>query len=78
MKKMSTGQDSTLGNWIKMVQLVFGKDSKAIDFLEKKVLESPNGRNEEIIADEGQLLHVLLGMHTEGLRENEKSKEELK
>jgi hypothetical protein len=59
MKKLSTGADSTLENWLQYSQATFGPESEATKFLEKKAEESPNGIKEEVIADEGQLLMTL-------------------
>lgn len=66
MNKLSTGQDSTLGNWLNLSRLVFGENSPASKFLESKIHESPDGENGEVLADEGQLLNVLVHMHKEG------------
>lgn len=63
MQKLSTGQDSTLENWIAMATAVFGAASPAVDFLKKKAKESPNGYKEEVIANEAQLLFVLMSIH---------------
>ena len=62
MQKLSTGQDSTLGNWLDLSKVFFGAESAAVRFLERKIAESPNGEAEEIIANEGQLLQVLAGL----------------
>jgi len=62
MKKLSTGQDSTLGNWLMLTELAFGKNSPQADFLKDKIDESPNGKDEEVLADEGQLIQVLIDM----------------
>jgi len=59
MKKLSTGEDSTLGTYKKMCVL-FGK--KAENFIQKKIDESPNGENEEVIADERQMIQLLASM----------------
>lgn len=59
MKKLSLGIDSTLENWIGLASATFGKNSEPVKFLKKKAEESPNGLQEEVIADERQLLHVL-------------------
>lgn len=66
MNKLSTGQDSTLGNWLSLTQLVFGADSPASKFLEDKIQESPIGELEEVLASEGQLLNALVSIHMEG------------
>ena len=62
MKKLSTGQDSTLENWIILSSIAFGENSKQVTFLKEKAEESPNGIKEEVIADEGQLIMVLASM----------------
>lgn len=62
MRKMSTGQDSTLGNWIAISASVFGEESPQVQFLKEKAEKSPNGLQEEVWADEGQLLGVLLSL----------------
>ena len=35
---------------------------KAVKFIQDKIVESPNGENEEVIADERQMLLVLASM----------------
>ena len=59
MNKLSTGDDATLGNYKKLAVIFFGESSKAVKFLDDKIAESPNGENEEVIADEGQMLFLL-------------------
>ena len=61
--KLSTGQDSTLGNYRKMTAAIFGEDSKAVEFLDKKIAESPNGENEEVIVEESQAVLMLSTIH---------------
>lgn len=60
MKKLSTGDDSTLGNYKKLAVAFFGAESKAVEFLDKKIEESHNGEGEEVIQDEGQMIHLLM------------------
>lgn len=62
MKKLSTGDDSTLGNYKKLAITFFGEKSKAVTFLNDKIAASPNGENEEVIADEGQMIYLLGSM----------------
>lgn len=62
MKKLSTGQDSTLGNWSDLTNAVFGKDSPQAKFWDKKIAEHKNGREEEVIAAESQVLMLLGSM----------------
>lgn len=67
MIKLSTGQDSTLGNWISLCKTFFGEDSASIDFLEGKAKESRNGLEEEVIAEERQLIQALYKIHSDGV-----------
>lgn len=62
MRTLSTGDDSTLGSYLKLAKPVFGEDSVAVKFLERKIAESPNGENEEVLADERQMIAALAGM----------------
>ena len=59
MKKLSTGEESTLGTYLKMAPL-FG--DKAVQFIQSKIDESPNGKNEEVLAHESQMIHLLVSM----------------
>ena len=59
MKLLSTGDKSTLGNYKKLSILFFGADSEQVAFLNKKISESPHGEDEEVIADESQMLFLL-------------------
>lgn len=60
MQKLSTGDNATLGNYRKLAATFFGEDSKAVKFLDDKISERPNGENEEVIADEGQMIYLLV------------------
>lgn len=60
MKKLSTGDDSTLASYRKLAAAFFGEDSEAVAFLDKKISDSPNGAAEEVLADEGQMVHMLV------------------
>lgn len=59
MQKLSTGQDATLGNYRKLAAACWGETSGAVQFLDTKIAESPNGDNEEVLADETQMIQVL-------------------
>ena len=65
MRQLSTGQDSTLGNYRKITVAIFGEDNPAVKFLDEKIAESPNGENEEVIAAESQMVGLLIGMMLE-------------
>ena len=66
MKILSDGSPNTLGRWIEMSLVMFGEDSKPVSFLRGKVAESPNGLNEEVVADERQMLFLLVKMADAG------------
>lgn len=59
MQKLSTGEDATLGNYKARWARLFGEDSPAVAFLDRKIAGSPNGENEEVLADEGQMPQLL-------------------
>ncbi|KKN04842.1 hypothetical protein LCGC14_1093370 [marine sediment metagenome] len=59
MHKLSTGDSSTLGTYKKLAS-VFG--DKAVKFIQKKIDESPNGENEEVIAPESQMIQIFVSM----------------
>jgi hypothetical protein len=59
--KLSTGEDSTLGNWVALVDMVFGPDCAAAKFLNAKIAEQ--GKDQPVIADEGQLIMALVSMN---------------
>lgn len=63
--KLSTGDDSTLGSYRKLASIFFGENSKAVTFLDEKIAGSPEGENEEVLADERQMVYVLGMMHLE-------------
>jgi hypothetical protein len=66
MRKMSTGDDATLGNYRKMCALFFGEDSKATSYLDEKISRSLIGEGEEIIANEGQIIQLLMQIDFQG------------
>ncbi len=65
MQKLSTGDDATLGNYRKLAAVFFGEESRAVEFLDAKIAESPNGKNEEVLADESQMLYLLEGLNNQ-------------
>lgn len=58
MIKLSTGDDSTLGNYRKLAAAAFGSDSDSVEYLDRKIAESPNKENEEVIAAESQMMYL--------------------
>ncbi len=59
MQKLSTGDDATLRNYRKLATMFWGEQSGAVMFLDGKIAESPNGENEEVLADESQMIKLL-------------------
>lgn len=53
----------TLGYHYDMCKVVFGEYSKATAYLEKKIDESPNGRDEKVIVAESQMVHLLMSIN---------------
>lgn len=51
----------TLGDYRAMAKLLFGEDSEATKFLEKKIAEQ--GANEEVVAHESQMMILLGTLH---------------
>lgn len=65
MNKLSTGADSTLGEYLALTKLAFGEGA-AVKFLEDKIAAAPNGDKEEVMADETQMLHLLTSIAFSG------------
>lgn len=69
MKMLSTGVPSTLGNWHALCKATFGEESKATQYIKEKM--DAQGPDEEVIADEGQLIQALVLMTLTDLIEKE-------
>ncbi|MCY1251227.1 hypothetical protein D9M72_649620 [compost metagenome] len=59
-KKLSTGHPSTLGSYLDICNQ-FGLKGAAA-FFEKKVADSPLGRDEEILTDESQMMQLIASL----------------
>ena len=59
MKTISTGEPSTLGTYKKIAKFF---SSEAETFIDNKIAEHENGENEEVIADERQMLYLLANL----------------
>lgn len=59
MIKLSTGQDSTLGNYRDLSAAFFGEGSTQTKFFDDKIAVSTAGREEEVIAAESQMIFLL-------------------
>ena len=61
MKTISTGEPSNLETYRNIALALTGnKNSKAVKFIDKKIQESPNKEKEEVIADEREVIHLIL------------------
>ena len=56
MRTISTGQPATLGTYLGISKF-FGDE--AYRFMQDQILKSPNGGDEEVIAEESQMLYLL-------------------
>ena len=63
--KLSTGQDSTLGNWRLLCAAVFGKDSPSVRYFDAKIADQ--GADMWVVADEQQMMYVVLNAEKEAL-----------
>ena len=59
MRMLSTGQPSTLGTYRDLAEM-FGP--KCEEFFEDKIQESPIGETEEVLADEQQMMMLMVSM----------------
>jgi hypothetical protein len=60
---ISTGEPSTLKTYRKIALILSGdEDSKAVTFLDEKIDESPHGEDEVVLADERQMIYVILSL----------------
>lgn len=66
MLKIANSLDSTLGNYLLLAKIYFGENSPASNFLRQKIAESPGGFDEEVIADQNQMLMMLVDLHKGG------------
>ena len=62
MNTISTGEQATLGTYRKIALALGGEDSRAVKFFDDKIAKSPNGENEGVIADETQVMNLILHM----------------
>ena len=59
--KLTTGHDSTLGNYKLLSVPLFGPESKAIEYLDQKIAKY--GPDEPVLQDERQMLQLLCAIH---------------
>ena len=71
MKTISTGEPSNLETYrnIALALSLQNENSKAVKFFNKKIQESPNKEKEEVIADEREVIHLILTLIKEDLND---------
>lgn len=69
MKTISTGEPANLETYrnIALALSLQNENSKAVKFIDKKIQESPNKEKEEVIADEREVIHLILTLIKEEL-----------
>lgn len=64
---LSTGEPSTLGNWLRLTSTFFGNDSPATNFWQEKITESEaegnGGADEAVLQDERQCMYLNMSLH---------------
>ena len=70
MKTISTGEPSNLETYrnIALALSLQNENSKAVKFIDKKIQESPN-KEKEVIADEREVIHLILTLIKEYLND---------
>ena len=69
MRTISTGEPSNLETYrnIALALSLQNENSKVVKFFDKKIKESPNKEKEEVIADEREVIHLILTLIKEEL-----------
>ena len=68
MRTISTGESANLEIYRNIALALTGnKNSKLVKFIDKKIQESPNKEKEEVIADEREVIHLILTLIKEEL-----------
>jgi len=66
MITLSTGMPSTLGSYLKLCNIFFGEESVQTKFITEKIASNPNGADEEVVAEESQMMYLLFNLPPEG------------
>ena len=70
MRTISTGEPANLETYRNIALALTGNEnSKAVKFIDKKIQESPNKEKEEVIADEREVIHLILTLIKEDLND---------
>lgn len=51
-----------MGSYLFLAKFTFGEDSPQVGFIEDTIARSPNGEDEEVIADERQMILLLASL----------------
>jgi hypothetical protein len=63
MRTISTGELSNLKTYRNIALILSGSEkSDVVKFFDNKIQESPNGESEEVIADETQVMYLIMSM----------------
>lgn len=62
MQTLSIGMPSTLGSYLTLCNMFFGEESVQAKFILDKIASNPNGQSEEVIADESQMMYLLVNL----------------
>lgn len=67
MNMLSIGLPSTLGSYQKLCNIFFGEDSAQAKFINERIATNPNGVDEEVIAEESQMMYLLFNIESGSL-----------
>ena len=59
MITLSNGKPSTLANYRSMALVLFGQDSRVIEWLDAQIARAPHHGEEEVLAPEEQMLNAM-------------------
>jgi len=62
MNTLSLGMPSTLGSYLTLCNMFFGEESAQSKFILSKIASNPNGADEEVVADESQMMYLLVNL----------------
>ena len=53
----------TLDDYRRFAVFTFGKNSKPVEFLDRRIKESPNGADEQVLAEPHQMIMLLTSLN---------------
>lgn len=68
MNTLSIGLPSTLKSYKQLCDVFFGAESLQSKFISEKINTSPNGEDEEVIAEESQMMYLLVSMNENNVK----------